>query len=75
MAWHVGHSLETLLTKHNLPLPGGPFPQAFPAAVVHLGGSSVFLNFKTKQNKKQILTDGSPYTEGKIKSTLSDSVS
>lgn len=45
MAWHVGHSWETLLTIHSPPLPGGPFPQVFPAAVVHLDESSAFLTF------------------------------
>lgn len=58
MAWHVGHSLETLLTTHSLPLPGGPFPQVFPAAVVHLGESSAL--------KQSILTDESLHIGGKI---------
>ena len=50
MVWHVGHSLgvpwETLLTIHSLPLPGGPFPQVFPAAVVHLGELSASLSIE-----------------------------
>lgn len=45
MAWHVGHSWETLLTIPRPILPGGPFPHVFPAAVVHLGESSAFLSF------------------------------
>lgn len=46
MAWHVGHSLETLLTIHSLPLLGGLFSQVFPAAVVHLGESPASLCFE-----------------------------
>ena len=61
MVCHVGHSWETLLTVHSLRLPGGPFPQAFPAAVRHLGKLSASLS-----TEKNFLADESPHTGGKI---------
>lgn len=61
MVWHVGHSWETLLTVHSPPLLGGPFPQVFPAAVMHLGKLSASLS-----TEKNFLADESPHTGGKI---------
>lgn len=46
MVWHVGHSWETLLSVHSPPLLGGPFPQVFAAAVMHLGKLSAFLSIE-----------------------------
>lgn len=78
MAWHVGHSWETLLTIHSLPLPGGPFPQVFPAAVVHLGESSAFITLGGGgggRTWEPVLTIESLHMEGEIKqTTLEDSV-
>lgn len=64
MAWHVGHSWETLLTIPRPILPGGPFPHVFPAAVVHLGESSAFLSFGV--GGVPVLTIESPHVGGEI---------